>query len=250
VNANHGAPRGYPAPMASKTTVDRSAEVGAPDFTALDTAVLDVDGTLVDTNYHHALAWFRAFRRFDVTLPVWRLHRAIGMGGDQLVAAVAGDRFEAEHGDEARAAWGEEFEPLLAEVQPFEGVRELLTTLRDAGLKVVLASSGKPNHVDAYLDLFGGRELAHAWTSSEDVEATKPEPDLIGVAMEKVGGRSGLVVGDSVWDFEAAHRAGCAGYAIRTGGFSEGELQEAGAAEVFTSVPDLHEHLVSVLARR
>ncbi|MFR9806754.1 HAD family hydrolase [Pseudonocardia sp. RS010] len=236
--------------MASQTTVDRTSQVGPPDFSALDTAVLDVDGTLVDTNYHHALAWFRAFRRFDVTLPVWRLHRAIGMGGDQLVPAVAGQRFEDEHGDDARAAWAEEFEPLLPEVQAFEGVRELLSTLREAGLKVVLASSGKPEHVDAYLDLFGGREFAHAWTTSEDVEATKPQPDLIGVAMEKVDGRSGLVVGDSVWDFEAAHRAGCAGYAIRTGGFSESELREAGAREVFDSVPELRDHLVSALARR
>lgn len=236
MSASRGAPRGYPAPMAPETTVD--------------TAVLDVDGTLVDTNYHHALAWFRAFRRFDVTLPVWRLHRAIGMGGDQLVPAVAGQDFESEHGDAARKAWAEEFQPLLDEIQPFEGVRELLTALRDAGLKVVLASSGKPEHVDAYLDLFGGRELAHAWTSSEDVEQTKPQPDLIGVAVEKVEGRDALVVGDSVWDFEAAHRAGYAGYAIRTGGFSVDELREAGALEVFESVPELRDHLVSALARR
>lgn len=236
MSASRGAPRGYPAPMAPETTVD--------------TAVLDVDGTLVDTNYHHALAWFRAFRRFDVTLPVWRLHRAIGMGGDQLVPAVAGKDFEEEHGDAARTAWAEEFQPLLGEIRPFEGVRELLTALRDAGLKVVLASSGKPEHVDAYLDLFGGRELAHAWTSSEDVEQTKPQPDLIGVAVEKVEGRDALVVGDSVWDFEAAHRAGYAGYAIRTGGFSVDELKEAGAREVFESVPELRDHLVSALARR
>jgi HAD superfamily hydrolase (TIGR01549 family) len=236
--------------MASETTVDRTTDATAPDFAALDTAVLDVDGTLVDTNYHHALAWFRAFRRFDVTLPVWRLHRAIGMGGDQLVPAVAGERFEEEHGDAARAAWAEEFQPLLDEVQPFEGVGELLGALRDAGLKVVLASSGKPEHVDAYLDLFGGREFAHAWTSSEDVEHTKPEPDLIGVAVEKVEGKRALVVGDSVWDFEAAHRAGYAGYAVRTGGFSVDELREAGAREVFESVPELRDHLVSALARR
>ncbi|MCE0763884.1 HAD family hydrolase [Pseudonocardia kujensis] len=221
----------------------------APE-TTVDTAVLDVDGTLVDTNYHHALAWFRAFRRFDVTLPVWRLHRAIGMGGDQLVPAVAGKEFEAEHGDGVREAWKEEFDPLLREVQPFEGVRELLTALRDAGLKIVLASSGKPEHVDAYLDLFGGRELADAWTTSKDVEQTKPQPDLIGVAVEKVEGREALVVGDSVWDFEAAGRAGYAGYAIRTGGFSVDELREAGARDVFESVPELREHLVTALARR
>src|SRR3954454_14339645 len=128
----------------------------------IDTAVLDIDGTLVDTNYQHALAWFRAFRRFGVTLPIWRIHRAIGMGGDQLVAAVAGDRFETEHGDDARAAWKEEFDPLLGEVQPFEGVPELLRAIGERGVDVVLASSGAPEHVDAYLDLFDGRSLAKA----------------------------------------------------------------------------------------
>ncbi|MEN3301518.1 HAD family hydrolase [Pseudonocardia sp.] len=210
---------------------------------AADTAIFDVDGTLVDTNYHHALAWFRAFRRYDVTLPVWRLHRAIGMGGDQLVAAVAGERLEEEHGDGLRAAWAEEFQPLLKEVQPFEGVRELLTDVRERGFTVVLASSGKPDHVDAYLDLFGGRELCDAWTTSEDVEQTKPAPDLLVVALEKVGGRSAVVVGDSVWDFEAAGRAGYPGYAIRTGGFSVEELEESGAKEVFDSLPELREQL-------
>ena len=212
-----------------------------------DTAVLDVDGTLVDSNYHHALAWYRTFRRFDVTLPVWRLHRAIGMGGDQLVTAVAGERFEEEHGEDARAGWAQEFEPMLVEVQPFDGVRELLAELRRRGMNVVLASSGAPDHVDAYLKLFGGRELAQAWTTSEDVDRTKPEPDLLEAAVDKVGGDVPVVIGDSVWDFKAAGRAGYAGYAIRTGGFSVGELRQAGARDVFESVTQLHERLDEVL---
>jgi phosphoglycolate phosphatase-like HAD superfamily hydrolase len=99
-----------------------------------DTAVLDIDGALVDTNYHHALAWYRAFRRFEVTLPVWRLHRAIGMGGDQLVPAVAGDKFEEQHGDDVRTAWGKEFAPLLAEIRAFDGVPDLLAELRGRGM--------------------------------------------------------------------------------------------------------------------
>jgi len=217
-----------------------------PDTERPDTAVLDVDGTLVDTNYHHALAWFRAFRRFDLSVPVWRLHRAIGMGGDQLVTAVAGERFEDEHGDAVRAGWAEEFEPMLAEIQPFDGVEELLTELGRRGLNVVLASSGAPEHVDAYLDLFNGRRLAQAWTTSEDVDHTKPEPDLLGVAVGKVDGRSPVVVGDSVWDFEAAGRVGYPGYAIRTGGFSPEELRQAGAREVFESVTELRERLDEV----
>lgn len=208
-----------------------------------DTAVVDVDGTLVDTNYHHALAWYRAFRRYDVTLPVWQLHRAIGMGGDQIVTEVAGSRFEDEHGDDVRDAWGEEFEPMLREVRPFGGVRELLSGLRERGCKVVLASSGAPEHVDVYLDLFDGRSLADAWTTSKDVDRTKPEPDLLNLAVERVGGSTAVMIGDSVWDFRAAQRAGQEGYAVRTGGFSAGELREAGAIEVYDSIPDLHQAL-------
>ncbi|MEW1956532.1 HAD family hydrolase [Kineococcus sp. NPDC059986] len=204
-----------------------------------DTAVLDVDGTLVDTNYHHALAWFRAFRRFELTLPVWRLHRAIGMGGDQLVPAVAGEEFEAAHGDAVRDAWVEEFDPLLPEVQPFEGARELLTELGRRGWTVVLASSGKGAHVDAYLDLLQARDLVAGWTTSDDADATKPAPDLLQVALQRVSGRAGVLLGDSVWDCEAAGNAGMRSVAVRTGGFSVEELTGAGAGVVVDSLPEL-----------
>ncbi|MCF7547593.1 HAD family hydrolase [Pseudonocardia sp. WMMC193] len=213
----------------------------------IDTVVLDVDGTLVDTNYQHALSWYRAFLRFDVVLPVWRLHRAIGMGGDQIVPAVAGSRFEQEHGDDVRAAWAEEFEAQLPEIRAFDGVRDLLTALRGTGVRVVLASSGAPEHVDVYLDLFDGRDLADAWTTSKDVDRTKPEPDLLHAAVERVDGRRAMMVGDSVWDFVAAGRAGWPGLGVRTGGFSAGELREAGAREVYDSLPELQEGLVREL---
>jgi HAD superfamily hydrolase (TIGR01549 family) len=208
-----------------------------------DTAIFDVDGTLVDTNYHHALAWFRAFRRHDLTVPVWRLHRAIGMGGDHVVPAVAGDDVEERLGEQLRADWADEFDALLGEVQPFDGVRELLDDVRRRGFTLVLASSGKAEHVDHYLSLFGGAELAEAWTTSADVEQTKPEPDLLQAALEKVAGRSAVLVGDSVWDFRAGARLGIPGYGLQTGGFSVDELRAAGALEVFESPAQLHERL-------
>ena len=89
----------------------------------IDAIVFDVDGTLVDTNYQHTIAWVRAFRRYDVTPAAWRIHRAIGMGGDKLVAAVAGDDVEKQHGEDLRAAWTEEFEEFLDQVQPFAGAQ-------------------------------------------------------------------------------------------------------------------------------
>ena len=97
------------------------------------TALLDIDGTLVDIDYHHALAWSRAFRRYDVTRPLWRIHRAIGMGGDTLVAHVAGQQVEDAHGDDLRDAWVEEFDRLVSEVQPFEDARALLEDVKARG---------------------------------------------------------------------------------------------------------------------
>ncbi|HEX4356681.1 MAG TPA: HAD family hydrolase [Pseudonocardia sp.] len=216
-------------------------------MTGVDTAVVDVDGTLIDSNYQHALAWFRSFQHHDITLPVWRLHRAIGMGGDQLVAAVAGDQVEERLGDELRERWSVEFDPMLDEVQPFEGARELLAELSDRGVPVVLASSGKPEHVDHYLDLIDGKSLAHSWTTSGDVDRTKPAPDLLQIALRKAGGEAPVMIGDSVWDFAAADRAGYPGYALRTGGFSEQELLDSGALAVYDSLVELREALDRVL---
>ena len=201
-----------------------------------DTAIFDVDGTLVDTNYHHALAWFRAMRRFDVTRPMWRIHRGIGMGGDQFVAAVAGQEVEDAHGDDLREAWAEEFDALIGEIQPLEGAHELLADVKERGFRLVLASSGKAEHVDAFLDLVDGKSLADAWTTSDDVKNSKPAPDLVSAALAKVEGASGIMVGDSIYDALAAAKLGVPTLGVRTGGFSIGELQEAGVLQVFESL--------------
>jgi HAD superfamily hydrolase (TIGR01549 family) len=206
-------------------------------------AVLDVDGTLVDTNYHHAIAWYRAFREHGLTLPVWRIHRHVGMGGDQLVAAVAGKRVEDRQGDSIRAAETALYADLIGEVQPFADARRLLELLGDRGHRLVLASSGKPDEVDHYLDLLGARDLVEAWTTSGDVKRTKPDPDLVVAATEKVGGDEAVMVGDSTFDCEAAARADVPTVAILTGGFSEQELRQAGATAVFESLSELCERL-------
>ncbi|OMH32302.1 HAD family hydrolase [Tersicoccus sp. Bi-70] len=208
-----------------------------------DTAIFDVDGTLVDTNYQHALAWYQAFRRFDITLPVWRLHRAIGMGGDQLVPHVAGDAVEKEHGDALRDTWVEEFDGMIDSVAAFEGARELLAEVKDRGFRLVLASSGKKKHVEHFLDLVGGRDITDAWTTSEDAEQSKPAPDLVQVALEKVGGNDAVMIGDSTWDAIAAGKADIPTIAVRTGGFSVEELTEAGAITVVDSLTDLRDGL-------
>jgi len=207
------------------------------------TAILDVDGTLVDTNYQHAIAWYRAFRRNGIVLPLWRVHRHIGMGGDQLVAALCDDATESERGDDIRAAEKELYTELIGEVEPLEGARELIAELKERGHPVVLASSAKGDEVEHYIDLLGARELADGWTTSEDVEATKPEPDLVNAAMEKGDGDGAVLVGDSTWDCQAAGRAGIACVGVLTGGFSDRELRDAGAAVVFESIAELRRRL-------
>jgi HAD superfamily hydrolase (TIGR01509 family) len=206
-------------------------------------AILDVDGTLVDTNYQHAIAWYRAFRQHGELLPIWRIHRHVGMGGDQLVAALCGDRVEDEKGDDIRTAEKALYMALIDEVEPLHGSRKLIEDLKQQGHTVVLASSAKQDEMDHYLDLLDARELADDWTTSADVEATKPEPDLVRAAMQKAGEDESVMVGDSTWDCEAAKRAGIETVAVLTGGFSEAELREAGAVAVFQSIDELREHL-------
>jgi HAD superfamily hydrolase (TIGR01549 family) len=208
-----------------------------------DTAIFDVDGTLVDSNYQHAIAWSRAFLRYGIVRPLWRIHRGIGMGGDMFVPEVAGREVEETHGDALRDAWVEEFDRLIDEVQPFEGAHELLAEVKDRGFRLVLASSGKSKHVEHFLDLIDGKPLADAWTTSEDAEHSKPEPDLVKSALAKVGSSSAVMVGDSTYDAIAAAKVGVATIAVRTGGFSVEELTDAGAAGVYDSLVDLRRNL-------
>ena len=206
-------------------------------------ALLDVDGTLVDTNYHHTLAWYRAFRRHEVVLPMWRIHRHMGMGGDQLVGALCGADGEQRIGDRVRAAEQDLYMELIEEVAPLPRARELIEVLKRRGHSVVLASSAKVHEVEHYLDLLEAHELVDAWTTSADVEHTKPHPDLVAAGKEKAGGGEAVMVGDSTWDCEAARRCGVQTIGLLTGGFSEQELCEAGAVCVFDSIGELIERL-------
>jgi phosphoglycolate phosphatase-like HAD superfamily hydrolase len=203
------------------------------------TVIFDVDGTLMDTNYQHALAWFRAFRCRDLTVPVWRLHRAIGMGGDRLVAHVAGQAVEDEHGDALREHWQDEYERMIDEVRPLDGAHDLLAAAKAEDMRVALASSGDPAHVRRYLDCLAAADVIDVWTTSADAESSKPAPDLVSVALDRVGGGAAVLVGDSIWDCQAAGRASLPCVAVLTGGFAAAELQEAGAAIVFESLPEV-----------
>jgi HAD superfamily hydrolase (TIGR01549 family) len=201
--------------------------------------LLDLDGTLVDSNYHHGMAWYRAFRAHGIVLPLWRIHRHVGMGGDMLVPALIGDERDAEIGDELRAAHGTQYDRLVGEVSPLEGAHELLATLHARGHEIVLASSSQRTYLDHYLELLDARGLVDAATTADDVERSKPAPDLIEAAKRRARTPAVSMIGDSPWDIEAAHRAGVPCVALLTGGYSECELLDGGAEIVFASLPEL-----------
>src|SRR4051812_10011923 len=206
-------------------------------------AILDIDGTLVDTNYQHAIAWYRAFRQHGIVLPVWKIHTHIGMGGDQLVASLTSEEVDESIGDEIRSAEKALYMALINEVEAVSEAREFIADLKQRGHTVVLASSAKADEVEHYLDLLDARGLADAWTTSADVESTKPSPDLVQAALEKASADHAVMVGDTPWDIEAAARADVPTVAVITGGFSRAELEEAGAAAVFESVAELRSGL-------
>jgi HAD superfamily hydrolase (TIGR01509 family) len=208
-------------------------------------ALLDVDGTLVDTNYQHTLAWYRAFCEHDIVLPVWRIHRHIGMGGDQLVPALTSEQVEREHGDDIREAESRYYRQLIDEVRPTQDARRLIEDLHERGHTVLLASSAKQQELDHYLQLLDARDLVDGWTSSTDVQATKPAPDIVQAALDRAGADAddAVMIGDSPWDAESAARAGVGTIAVMTGGFSEEELKEAGASAIYQSVAELRRDL-------
>lgn len=167
---------------------------------AVEAALLDVDGTLVDSNYQHALAWYRAFRRHDIVVPLWLIHRAVGMGGDQLVPALLGKDVDAKSGDEIRNTRDEIYKgELIEEVAALPGAHELMADVKERGIRLVLASSSPEDEIERYLDLLDARKLADAWTTNDDVEQTKFEPDLVRAALAKAGTDSAVLVGDTPW---------------------------------------------------
>jgi HAD superfamily hydrolase (TIGR01549 family) len=160
---------------------------------------------------------------------------------------VAGEDFDEESGDEVRERWEKEYDELIDQTRLFEGARELLAALRDRGVTVALASSSIPKHAEHAFDLLDAERLTDTATTAEDAEESKPHPELVDEALSRVGDGVGAgracLVGDSVWDVEAAARAGVPAYGLLAGGYGRAELEEAGAVAVYDDVADLLAHL-------
>lgn len=198
--------------------------------------LFDVDGTLVDTNYLHTLAWSRAFVDAGEWAPMNAIHRLVGMGGDQLVERLLGHPSEA-----ASRARADRYAELIDEARAFPGAADLLRRTHDEGLAVVIASSAVPDELDEMLEVIGAGDLVDATTSAGDVSEPKPSPEVFEVAMTAGGvdRERCLVVGDSAWDVRAARAAGLGCVAVESGGTSAHELREEGAVAVYRDVAEL-----------
>lgn len=214
---------------------------------AFDTLVIDVDGTLLDSNYQHAIAWARAFEHVGETVPLWCIHRHIGMGGDLLVKAVGGDAVTGERAEAVQDRWEKEFDELIEETRLLPGAKQLLEELQSRGLKVALASSAIPKHAEHAIKLLDAERLADVVTTAEDAEEAKPDPELIEVALDRVKGTKACMIGDSVWDIEAAGKRDLPTIGLLTGGYGRQELLDAGASAVYDDLDDLLAHLDDAL---
>ena len=203
--------------------------------------LFDIDGTLTDTNYLHVRAWRRAFVDAGLDgVASWRIHRMIGAGSDVLMTSLIG----AERAD-VKDGWRRHFDALKSEIRPFPRAAELLQAVASSGVTVVLATSSEPDDVDALVDAIGAGSAVSAVTSAGDVDEAKPSPEVFEAALEEAGcsADEALVVGDSVWDVEAATRAGLRTVAVRSGGTGDDALRAAGAVEVFDDPAALLESL-------
>lgn len=200
--------------------------------------LFDVDGTLVDSNYQHTLAWWQAFRRFGHDVPMAEIHRAIGMGGDKLVAHLLGEDRDADQDAELDATHGAVFSTYWPGLRSFEGAADLVRRCADDGLTVVLASSASQQELGVLRGIIGADEAISAATSSSDAENSKPSPDILRAALDAGGldAADAVFVGDSVWDVLAASDLKIPTIGLASGGTSEAELRDAGAVEVYKDI--------------
>lgn len=199
--------------------------------------VFDVDGTLLDTNYLHVVAWSRALRaagHSDVAMA--EVHRAIGIASDELLQRLIG-----RSDDDIAEAHSLEYGKLRDQVRAFPAVADLLHRCRDAGLVVVLATSGGSDDLDWMLPAVGAEDAIAGAVTSDDVDVSKPEPDLLRTGLEKFGldPQRTVAVGDTIWDVQAANRAHLSGIGMEAGGIDRTVLTAAGAAQVYAAPADL-----------
>lgn len=209
---------------------------------AIKAVLFDIDGTLVDSNDYHVAAWQAVFGQIGATFDDQVVHDQIGKGTDMLVPTLLPDTDEAEQdrmGEEHGSIFKSKY---LEQVIPFAAARDLLVKVKDSGRQVVLASSASSSELEHYLGLLDAREIVGVSTTSDDVEKTKPAPDIFATALKKLsplGASEVIVVGDTPYDIEAAAKCGIAAVGVRSGKFSDETLRGAGAVALYDDVAAL-----------
>jgi HAD superfamily hydrolase (TIGR01509 family) len=204
--------------------------------------LLDVDGTLIDDNLLHVLAWSRAFRRLGHEIDASAILHAIGMGGDRLVPAILGEGVDDETAERARALHAEEYvdKGLIERSEVLPGARELLGALRARGVRTALASSARGDELARYLVMLGGESVVDAVVKKDDVPETKPAPHIFAAALDRLGKADrAVVVGDTAYDVAAARELGLPCLCVLTGGIARRVLEDAGAAAIYESVAEI-----------
>jgi HAD superfamily hydrolase (TIGR01509 family) len=199
-------------------------------------AIFDLDGTLLDSVDLHAIAWHEAMAAFGHDVTFEQARSQIGKGGDKLIPVFLSSEQQKDHGQALEEWRGKRFkDKYLPLIKPFSAVPELLKRARGSGLRLAIASSAKRSELDRYLEIAGISDLVDVTTSSEDVEESKPEPDIFQAVLQKLGiqGKDGVAIGDTPYDAEAAGKAGVPTVGVLCGGFKESELRKAGCAEVY-----------------
>ncbi|MFE7169343.1 HAD family hydrolase [Streptomyces sp. NPDC057616] len=209
-------------------------------------AVFDVDGTLVDTNHLHVVAWWEAFRQVGCTVPMHAVHRAIGLGSEDLIAHLLGDGRKKEQDAELSAAHKTLYGQYVDRLPALHDAGRLLRCLDHEGWKVVLATSASGPELSALRRAIGAEDAIAATASADDVEQGKPAPEPVERALELAGvpADRAVLVGDTVWDMRAGSRAGVRCVGVLCGGIPRGDLEEAGASAVY----DDPAHLLACLA--
>ncbi|MFJ8622208.1 HAD family hydrolase [Kitasatospora sp. NPDC093550] len=210
-------------------------------MTTTATALFDVDGTLLDTSYFHALAWWEALRQYDRTVPAARVHRAVGMGADQLLDHLLGRDRDRDDDEAITAAHDALYAARWPVITALPGAADLLRACAGRGHRIVLASSASERELTALRRVLDADDVIADATTADDVAATKPAPDLVRAALDRAGAEpaDAVFIGDTVWDVVAAGRAGVRCVAVESGGFSAQELLGAGAAEVHRDTAEL-----------
>lgn len=199
-------------------------------------AIFDLDGTLLDSVDLHAKAWHEAMMKFGHDVSFEQARSQIGKGGDKLIPVFLSPAQQQDHGEELEAWRGRHFKnKYLPLIRPFSAVPELLLRVREAGIRLAVASSAKKDELETYLEIAGIGDLVEAAASSEDVDQSKPAPDLFQAVLAKlaIAGKDAAAIGDTPYDAEAAGKAGVASIGVLCGGFKEEELVRAGCIEVY-----------------